>query len=93
MAAAAGTLIPAALARKDRPVLPEITEFEAQRHYLHLSQMTLGMMGTSLFGTCTMKYNSKTAEAATLRPELAEVHPISIPTRCRACWASSMTST
>jgi len=26
-----------------------------QRHYLHLSQMTLGMMGVNLFGTCTMK--------------------------------------
>jgi len=68
-------LIPDAMARKDRPELPEITEFEAQRHFLHLSQMTLGMMGVSLFGTCTMKYNSKTAEYATLRPELAEVHP------------------
>lgn len=71
--------IPAAMQRKDRPKLPEITEFEAQRHYLHLSQMTLGMMGISLFGTCTMKYNSKTAEAATLRPELAEVHPYQHP--------------
>ncbi len=71
--------IPAAMARKDRPVLPEITEFEAQRHYLHLSQMTLGMMGVSLFGTCTMKYNSKTAEYATLRPQLAEVHPYQHP--------------
>lgn len=71
--------IPAVMQRKDRPELPEITEFEAQRHYLHLSQMTLGMMGISLFGTCTMKYNSKTAEAATLRPELAEVHPYQHP--------------
>ncbi|MCY0093796.1 aminomethyl-transferring glycine dehydrogenase subunit GcvPB [Hoeflea ulvae] len=71
--------IPAAMQRRDRPELPEITEFEAQRHYLHLSQMTLGMMGVSLFGTCTMKYNSKTAEAATLRPELAEVHPYQHP--------------
>ncbi len=72
-------LIPAAVARKDRPQLPEITEFEAQRHYLHLSQMTLGMMGISLFGTCTMKYNSKTAEYAAQRPELAEVHPYQHP--------------
>ena len=72
-------LIPAAMQRKDRVELPEITEFEAQRHYLHLSQMTLGMMGVSLFGTCTMKYNSKTAEYATLRPELAEVHPYQHP--------------
>lgn len=77
---AVGTdLVPAALARRDRPDLPEISEFEAQRHYLHLSQMTLGMMGVSLFGTCTMKYNSKTAEFATLRPELAEVHPYQHP--------------
>ncbi|MBW4708413.1 aminomethyl-transferring glycine dehydrogenase subunit GcvPB [Roseobacter sp. YSTF-M11] len=77
---AVGTdLIPGGMARKDRPELPEITEFEAQRHYLHLSQMTLGMMGISLFGTCTMKYNSKTAEYATLRPELAEVHPYQHP--------------
>ncbi|NND17896.1 MAG: aminomethyl-transferring glycine dehydrogenase subunit GcvPB [Silicimonas sp.] len=72
-------LIPQAMARQDRAELPEITEFEAQRHYLHLSQMTLGMMGVSLFGTCTMKYNSKTAEYATLRPELAEVHPYQHP--------------
>lgn len=77
---AVGTdLIPAGMARKDRPDLPEITEFEAQRHYLHLSQMTLGMMGVSLFGTCTMKYNSKTSEYATLRPELADVHPYQHP--------------
>ncbi|MXW86786.1 MAG: aminotransferase class V-fold PLP-dependent enzyme [Boseongicola sp. SB0667_bin_21] len=72
-------LIPGGMARTDRPDLPEITEFEAQRHYLHLSQMTLGMMGVSLFGTCTMKYNSKTAEFATLRPELAAVHPYQHP--------------
>lgn len=72
-------LIPVSMVRNDQPVLPEITEFEAQRHYLHLSQMTLGMMGVSLFGTCTMKYNSKTSEYATLRPELAEVHPYQHP--------------
>lgn len=72
-------LIPATIRRRDRPDLPEVTEFEVQRHYLHLSQMTLGMMGVSLFGTCTMKYNSKTAEFATMRPELAEVHPYQHP--------------
>ena len=71
--------LPPAVARMVRPALPEVTEFEAQRHFLHLSQMTLGMMGISLFGTCTMKYNSKTAEYATLRPELAEVHPYQHP--------------
>jgi glycine dehydrogenase subunit 2 len=81
------------MARKDRPELPEITEFEAQRHYLHLSQMTLGMMGVSLFGTCTMKYNSKTAEYATLRPELAEVHPYQHPDTLQGVLESCTTST
>ncbi len=69
-------LIPAAMRRDDRPALPEMTEPEVQRHYLHLSQETLGMMGISLFGTCTMKYNSRLGEAVAMRPEIAEVHPL-----------------
>jgi glycine dehydrogenase subunit 2 len=68
--------IPAAMRREAPPALPELTEFEVQRHYLHLSQMTLGMMGVSLFGTCTMKYNAKVSELIASRPELAEVHPL-----------------
>ena len=75
-AAAAKPAIPAGMARTAPPKLPEMSEFEAQRHYLHLSQMTLGMMGVSLFGTCTMKYNAKISEALANRPELAEVHPL-----------------
>src|SRR5262249_49429896 len=34
------------------------------------------MMGISLFGTCTMKYNARVSEAVAARPELAEVHPL-----------------
>lgn len=75
----AADLIPAEARRKDRPVLPEVTEFEVQRHYLHLSQMVLGMMGVSLFGTCTMKYNSRMADHAVNRPALAETHPLQPP--------------
>ena len=44
------------------------------RHYLHLSQETMGMIGISLFGTCTMKYNPRVNEAVALR-EIAELHP------------------
>ena len=75
-AAAAKPAIPAGMRRTSPPKLPELTEFDVQRHYLHLSQMTLGMMGISLFGTCTMKYNAKVAEFLANRPELAEVHPL-----------------
>jgi glycine dehydrogenase subunit 2 len=45
------------------------------RHYLHLSQETLGMMGVSLFGTCTMKYNPRVNEALVGQPYVSEVHP------------------
>ena len=69
------TLVPVGLARRRPPRLPELSEPEVQRHYLHLSQETLGMMGISLFGTCTMKYNARVSEAVAARPELAEVHP------------------
>ena len=69
-------LVNPAMRRQDRPALPELNEFEVQRHYLHLSQQVLGMMGISLFGTCTMKYNSKTVEQLVSRPEVAETHPL-----------------
>ena len=68
-------LVPKEIFREDMPSLPELSEQEVQRHYLHLSQETLGMMGISLFGTCTMKYNPRMNEIVTARPEVAETHP------------------
>jgi glycine dehydrogenase subunit 2 len=68
-------LVPAGLRRTKPPGLPELSEPEVLRHYLHLSQETLGMMGVSLFGTCTMKYNPRLATELVARPEIAEVHP------------------
>ena len=71
----AASLLPEAMRRAERPALPELSEPDVLRHYLHLSQETLGMMGISLFGTCTMKYNPRLGEAFAARPELAELHP------------------
>jgi glycine dehydrogenase subunit 2 len=68
-------LVPAGLRRSTPPELPELSEPEVLRHYLHLSQETLGMMGVSLFGTCTMKYNPRLATEMAARPEIAELHP------------------
>ena len=73
---AADALIPKTLARKAAPALPEMTEPEVQRHYLHLCQETMGMVGISLFGTCTMKYNARVSEAVAQRPFVADVHPL-----------------
>jgi glycine dehydrogenase subunit 2 len=68
-------LVPEGMRRAAPPELPELSEFEVQRHYLHLAQMTLGMMGVNLFGTCTMKYNPRLTEELVARPEIAELHP------------------
>ncbi len=71
----AASLIPAAARRRARPELPEVSEPDVLRHYLHLSQETLGMIGISLFGTCTMKYNPRVNELLAARHELAQLHP------------------
>jgi glycine dehydrogenase subunit 2 len=71
----AADLVPASVRRERPPALPELSEFEVQRHYLHLAQQTLGMMGVNLFGTCTMKYNPRVNEHLTARPWIAELHP------------------
>lgn len=68
-------LIPPEMRRQKRPALPEMSEPDVLRHYLHLSQETLGMMGISLFGTCTMKYNPRMTEGLAARPEVADLHP------------------
>jgi glycine dehydrogenase subunit 2 len=69
-------LVPAKARRKAPPVLPELSEWEVLRHYLRLSQQTLGMMGVSLFGTCTMKYNPAVSEALSRLHQVREVHPL-----------------
>jgi len=68
-------LVPNSLRREDRLELPELSEFEVLRHYEHLAQQTLGMMGISLFGTCTMKYNPRVNERLAMSPYMSEIHP------------------
>ncbi len=70
-------LVPDALIRRVAPDLPELSEPEVLTHYLRLSQQVLGMIGISLFGTCTMKYNPRAGEQAARR--LAGIHPAQPP--------------
>lgn len=51
-------LVPAGMTRRVPAALPEMSEHDVLRHFLHLSRETLGMTGISLFGTCTMRSNS-----------------------------------
>lgn len=50
--------IPSAMRRKEAPALPEIGQAKVLRHYLRLSQETLGSdLNVEIGqGTCTMKY-------------------------------------
>jgi len=71
----AKNLVSPEMRRQSLPVLPELSEFEVEKHYIHLSQQTMGMMGVSLFGTCTMKYNPRVTENLVYQPFVAQLHP------------------
>lgn len=68
-------LVPGSMRRESPPALPEMSEPDVLRHFLHLSQETLGMMGISLFGTCTIKYNPRMTEALAAQSWIADTHP------------------
>jgi glycine dehydrogenase subunit 2 len=70
--------IPAKMRRKTEPRLPELSQPHILRHYLRLSQQTLGMaLNIDLgMGTCTMKYSPQINEELVRSPLFAEVHPL-----------------
>lgn len=70
--------LPRDILRKHPPRLPEISQSRVLRHYLRLSQETLG---TDLNidvgqGTCTMKYSPKINEQLARAPQMSEIHPL-----------------
>ena len=52
--------IPEALRRIDKPMLPEVSEMQAVRHFTRLSQLNFSI-DTHFYplGSCTMKYNPR----------------------------------
>jgi glycine dehydrogenase subunit 2 len=75
--AAAEDLLPPGLARLSPPALPEVSQPQVLRHFLRLSQMTLGVdvavdIGE---GTCTMKYSPKVNEQLVRSHKVLELHP------------------
>ena len=69
--------IPPALRRARPPDLPELSQPQVLRHFLRLSQETLGAavnIDVGL-GTCTMKYNPVINDAVAGHPNVAQVHP------------------
>ncbi len=70
--------IPDILCRKSPPRLPEMSQPAVVRHYVHLSQETLGVdcnidVGQ---GTCTMKYSPKVNDQLARMVEMTELHPL-----------------
>ena len=56
--------------------MPELSESDVMRHYLHLSQENYGVdSGFYPLGSCTMKYNPKFNEAIARLPGFLHSHP------------------
>jgi glycine dehydrogenase subunit 2 len=69
--------IPAALRRATAPLLPEVSELQAVRHFTRLSQLNFSI-DTHFYplGSCTMKYNPKACNQYAMLPELLNRHPL-----------------
>ena len=74
--AKAEALLPAKMIRKTPPELPELSEVEAVRHFMRLSQMNYCVdLGLYPLGSCTMKYNPKINEVLAGLAGLTHLHP------------------
>ena len=68
--------IPEKFRRKRRPLLPEVSEMQAVRHYTRLSQKNFSI-DTQFYplGSCTMKYNPRACNKLAMLPGLLGRHP------------------
>ncbi|MHA1168504.1 MAG: aminomethyl-transferring glycine dehydrogenase subunit GcvPB, partial [Candidatus Hodarchaeales archaeon] len=70
--------IPETMLRKNPPKLPELSQMQVLKHFLRLSQETLGAdLNVDIGqGTCTMKYNPKINEKLATSSKLTALHPL-----------------
>ncbi len=68
--------IPAQFRRKQRPLLPEVSEMQTVRHYTRLSQRNFAI-DTHFYplGSCTMKYNPRACNTLAMLPGFLARHP------------------
>jgi glycine dehydrogenase subunit 2 len=69
--------IPESMKRQSPPLLPEVGELEAVRHFTRLSQMNFSI-DTHFYplGSCTMKYNPKACNQYAMLPGFLGRHPL-----------------
>src|SRR5277367_6201269 len=74
---AGSAAVPAHLRRATPPLLPEVSELQAVRHFTRLSQMNFSI-DTHFYplGSCTMKYNPKACNTFAMLPEFLGRHPL-----------------
>ena len=71
--------LPGELLRVDLD-LPEVSQLDAVRHYLRLSQLNYNIdKGMYPLGSCTMKYNPRINEDTARLPGFANSHPLQDP--------------
>ncbi len=70
--------IPERFHRRQPPLLPEVSELQAVRHYTRLSQKNFSI-DTHFYplGSCTMKYNPRACNALAMLPNMLSRHPLS----------------
>ncbi|MHB8619811.1 MAG: aminomethyl-transferring glycine dehydrogenase subunit GcvPB, partial [Chloroflexota bacterium] len=62
--------------RQEPAALPEVSENEIVRHFVHLSRSNYSIdTGFYPLGSCTMKYNPKVNEVVAALPGFAQIHP------------------
>jgi glycine dehydrogenase subunit 2 len=73
------TDIPEEFLRESKPLLPEVSELDAIRHYTRLSQKNFSI-DTQFYplGSCTMKYNPKACHVLASLPDFLNVHPLAL---------------
>src|SRR6476659_7641275 len=71
--------IPGELLRSEPPLLPEVSELDAVRHYTALSQKNYSI-DTQFYplGSCTMKYNPRGAHRLASLEGFLQHHPLSL---------------
>lgn len=70
-------ILPKSLLRQTPPALPEVSEVDAVRHFVRLSQQNYCKdAGLFPLGSCTMKYNPKTTDAISQISNFANAHPL-----------------
>ncbi len=68
--------LPAEMLRETPPLMPEVSEMQAVRHYTRLSQKNFSI-DTHFYplGSCTMKYNPRACNSLAMLPGLVDRHP------------------